>query len=670
MSATQYWWENGFPWRLIQTNLREVDMLDIDAGTYVTDLKRFHATVVMINSAGIIANYPTAHPFHFQNPYLKGSSLKEIIARCHEAGIKVIARSDFSKVRPVLYEQHPEWAYRSPQGEIINNNGDVQVCPTSDYQQKYTAEIVEEMLHELDVDGLFFNSAFFMTFDYSMKQYGNCHCINCKQKFETMYGCQIPLVSTPHDIISQKYEEFKRQILIQREKSIYEVVNRIKPGLAIANFSILEHGFTRHESNTSLKRALPYWQYSSSDNTKTMLGTDPCKIPSNASVDFIDFPYRHTAVSRHEQKLRLAQNLANGGVLDYYLMGRLDNHEDRSAFNDICEMFQYHSRNEANYCNLESAADLLLVTSPEDKDEYRGWFRMLTEHHILFDVIQPKQLDHSDLTRYKAVLLPNVVGLNMEQSQALDDFALNGGIVIATGRTGQGFSNSQLMEKPTINCLGIKQWNHIRSDLEACYLKLVEKPGFTRTKDTELFYLMGDYVHADYEENVQKVMKFIPPHMYGPPERCYYTETTDDPGYTVHRFNKGIGIYIPWEPGKQFYKHGQINTFHLIGDILEHVARVPIIGGTLHAMVEVTLHASNEGFFHLLHLINNSGHFGVTYYEAIPMKDVKIIIEYEGIPSNVTSLVTGESLAYQIEANRLSISIPSLELFEAIKIEN
>ena len=41
------WWE-GRPWRLIQTNLREIDMRDIDAARYVESLRSFEATVAMI----------------------------------------------------------------------------------------------------------------------------------------------------------------------------------------------------------------------------------------------------------------------------------------------------------------------------------------------------------------------------------------------------------------------------------------------------------------------------------------------------------------------------------------------------------------------------------------------------------------------------------------------
>ena len=41
------WWET-FPWRMVQTNLREIDMADMDAKSYVDELKQYHATVVTL----------------------------------------------------------------------------------------------------------------------------------------------------------------------------------------------------------------------------------------------------------------------------------------------------------------------------------------------------------------------------------------------------------------------------------------------------------------------------------------------------------------------------------------------------------------------------------------------------------------------------------------------
>ena len=54
-------------------------MLDIDAKKYVEELKKFNATIAMINTSGILASYNTRLKYHYQNPYLKGDSLEKII---------------------------------------------------------------------------------------------------------------------------------------------------------------------------------------------------------------------------------------------------------------------------------------------------------------------------------------------------------------------------------------------------------------------------------------------------------------------------------------------------------------------------------------------------------------------------------------------------------------
>jgi hypothetical protein len=101
-------------------------------------------------------------------------------------------------------------------------------------------------------------------------------------------------------------------------------------------------------------------------------------VSSNTTVDFIDFPYRHAAVSPHQQALRLAQNLANGGALDYYLIGRLDNHEDRSGFAAVKELFRYHAARKR--ITQDYARGRIALLKPERGGEAEfGWFRVLSE---------------------------------------------------------------------------------------------------------------------------------------------------------------------------------------------------------------------------------------------------------------------------------------------------
>jgi hypothetical protein len=85
-------------------------------------------------------------------------------------------------------------------------------------------------------------------------------------------------------------------------------------------------------------------------------------------------------------------------------------------------------------------------------------------------------------------------------------------------------------------------------------------------------------------------------------------------------------------------------------------------------MVEVTLHERGGGSSHLLHLVNASGHFGVSYVEPVTMHHLDVVIPYEGTPHEVTALVAGQPLECRAREGRLTVSLPRLDLFEAITI--
>ena len=58
------------------------------------------------------------------------------------------------------------------------------------------------------------------------------------------------------------------------------------------------------------------------------------------------------------------QNLANGGAVDYYLIGRLDNHSDKSGYEGIRRAFNFHKENEEHYKNLHGDCDTVVLTEP------------------------------------------------------------------------------------------------------------------------------------------------------------------------------------------------------------------------------------------------------------------------------------------------------------------
>ena len=667
----EYWWKDR-PWRLIQPNMREIDMIDIDPDQFVADLLEFKANVVMLSTSGIVANYPTKLPFHFQNPFTKGDILKRIIDACHKADIRVIARMDFSKVRREIYEKNPGWALTTSKGEIIDYNGDIHVCFNSQYQQELSLEIMKETIEMLDVDGVYLNmDGYNNNYTYSGDMYNNCHCKSCTDRYFEMYGEELPEVAFMGPS-PKNYQEFKSITIKQHKQKTYRFLTAVKPDLCIANNLEFNHGFIRNEAGTVMGKILS--PYLASKNTKAARTVYPNMVSSTTTVDFMGMPYRHTSVSPYLQQRRLLQSLSNGGGLDYYLIGRLDNHEDKSAFEKIKSVFHYHAKNESEYVNVESMAEIALFQS-EDKlfaylvgDDFMGWFRFLTENHFLFDVLSTKNPTAEALNKYKVLILPEKVTIDQQLAELIDAFVSAGKTVISCFQSALIKEKGKLSKEPILKSLGIKTAKDMMEKMRAAYFKMDSKENFPRSKNTDLIYVKGGYIPADYEDTATKHMKLIPPFMFGPPERCYYTKVSEEPGFTINTYGNGKGVYIPWCPGEIFYEDGHNNTIDFMGDLLENVLGINAVGGNISRMVEITvLKKTNESTM-ILHLINGSGFYGNTYYAPVTMAAVTVSLPVTDLPKSVKSLLTGTEHEFVLKDNQLQINVDELEAFDAIKI--
>lgn len=657
------WWET-WPWRLIQTNLREIDMRDIDAERYVASLRSFDATVAMINTSGIVASYPTALGLHTPSRFLQGDSLARIVAACHAAGIKVIARTDFSKVRRPLYERHPEWAAIGADGAIVEEHGDVHVCVNGAYQREHAQAIVEETITSLDVDGIYFNWAGYLSYDYRGVDHGNCRCASCAERFSSMFDLPLPTERDLNDPAYRRYLVFQDRTLREDRASMHARIRRLRPDLAIDQ-AFPAGGFVRQESNTALGRRT--WPYSASDNTKWVTASYPRMVSSNASVDFIDFPVRHVSVSPHLQRLRLAQALANGGGLDFYVIGRLEDKADRSGFEGVREIFRFHAAHQDEYRDLSSCAKVTLLTGPRlDVEEHRGWFRVLAEHHFLFDVLVTEGADDAALERYEAVVVPGLEPIGDELAGRLDRFVERGGSLLVSGLAGFRDEEYEPRDTSPFACLGIERVREVRADTRGSSFRIDERDGFDRLADTDLVYLDGPYVDAAYSSDVRRRLSLIPPGPFGPPERVVLEEPTGKPAMTTRAFGDGRAIYLPWRCGALVERDGHPNTSDFLADVLEHHAGLEPLGGNLSPMVEATLFERPGGDL-LLHLVNASGHFGVREVAPVPMHDVEVVLPFEGDPASVTALA-GNGCAWSSADGRLAVRVPELGLFEALVI--
>jgi hypothetical protein len=365
--------------------------------------------------------------------------------------------------------------------------------------------------------------------------------------------------------------------------------------------------------------------------------------------------------------LRLAQALANGGGLDYYVIGRLDAKADRSGFDAVREIFRYHATHEEEYRGLSSHARIALLTGPRpDVEEHRGWFRVLAEHHFLFDVLTVPAADEAALGRYEVVVVPGLEPVADELARRLDAWVEGGGTLVVSGLSGLRDEEYEVRSESPFECLGIERVREIRPDLRGAYFLIDDHESFGRLADTDLLYLDGPYVDAEYRPDVRRLLRLVPPGPFGPPERVTLGEPTGEPGMTTREVGDGRSIVLPWRCGTLVERDGHPNTSDFLADVLEHHAGLDPLGGTLSPMVEVTLFERPDGTL-LLHLVNASGHFGVREVAPVPMRDAEVILPIEGEPSSVRALV-GERCEFSASDGRLSIRVPELGLFEALVI--
>ena len=269
----------------------------------------------MINTSGIIASYPTSLPFHTQSAF-HGDGLATIIEACHEADIKVIARTD---------SRRSGWPFTSsiPSGLSPSRRRDRRGrrrvgLPLRRLPAECAPRIVEETTSPSWTSTASSSTWPVRTHDYRGIEHGICHCDACVEGFRAASG-----QGAPHRLghrgsdLSAVRRLHERGSSKQRMDATIAGCGRSRDRRPTDDGG----GFVRQESNTALHRPLPDWQYSASANTKWVVSSLPCTVSSNASVDFVDYPVRHVAVSPARQRLRLAQALANGGGLDFMMAG-------------------------------------------------------------------------------------------------------------------------------------------------------------------------------------------------------------------------------------------------------------------------------------------------------------------------------------------------------------
>lgn len=677
---SEWWKRNNL--RTIQLNLPAYEAAKLQADTIVKDLLAFSANTLIINAGGIMAFYESKLDFHYLNPYMKPGELGRIVRRCHEKGIRVVVRFDFSRADVSIFQKYPDWFYLSPAGKRMINTDKYVVSINAPYVQEKAFEIIAEVMDNFDIDGIFLNMpGYLVRNSYENTYEGIDQNPYDKAAFKRWSnGQELPLKEDKNDPVFRQYEQFKKESVSLWSKRLHELVKSRKKKVAICTYLEDYVDIIRHESQT---HGLPYWPYTGSDNSNHLEQSFPHKIASNASIQQISFRSRYNAAEPEEVGIRLWENLANGSGTDVSLMGDLRDYEDQRNFPVMKKIYGFQKKWEPYYGQYRSVAKVA-VLSPGywpgglPMEEYRGIQLMLKEAHIPFDIIQDNQVHKlkEKLSLYKVIILPDIQYLSAQDLQTLQELSQAGVSLFATNRS--------LFDAPTElkNLFGARIEKD-QNDGEGNYLQPNNPQIFSHFNGQTMVHVKYNLGLYQFEAGVQTLLPVLDKGRPGPPELIGGHDPLPYFGAGVLSKSKGKNALMPLNIGRVYYQTGYEQHKYLFLDLLKYL--YPEVDQQVvtnaHPRVElvlnefmlnkpgITIDSPFRSAGHILHAINLTGFSGNTYFEPLPVLDTSLKIQLDYQPRKVWSLVSGKPIAFSYQKGYLSFKVARLGDYEGIVIE-
>ena len=615
------WWKTN-NMRLIQNNFIDLNA-GMDVDRWLSDLKSFDCNVALVGVGGVTSFFPTKLQYQVVSTYLpEGRDLiREILEKCHAAGIRVMGRFDFGRAHEKFYTMHPEWFYRSADGRLLRVADTVTTCICGYYQQEYALEIVREAMERYpEIDGIFFNAYGFTSWDYYGNNYGPCHCENCQRAFREFAGLELP--ANEQDPSMSEYLRFQREMVSRTLHRMQSMIRSIKPEACLCTYATDGVDLIKSESNSAVGRPLPFMLMHSSFNMATTRHTWPSQPLDNCVINATDLRWRYAGVSPNLTQIRLYENIAAGGFPDFCINGVFADYPDQASLEPVREVYRYHAQNEEYYGSLISQARLVVLRTDDGRSahdgspELYGIMKALKEEHILFDVQTGTNLlqNPSLLEQYEAVLVPDLTGVS-------DGFLRMAG---KSGKTVMISAVNKPLRESCCSLLGIRI-ERVENDNSGAYLETRQKDIFRHFSWKDWVFVTGDVGLVD-APGYEQLLPYVEKGNFGPAERAYGYRRTDRG--TV--LKKGNVTLITWSLGKLYHQYGCQDHKYILADLLDALCpAVRVLRTTAHPSVELFWDDCGQGM--LLQALNLSGFNGTTAEAPVPMVNVSVTVPCKGV---------------------------------------
>lgn len=684
------------PWqqrvrRVGQSNMTEHDPAVMNIEEWADYWHRAQADAVFISVTGILAFYPSKVQFHRHGKYLNGRDFfGECVRAAKKRGMRAVARMSPDLNWGDALAAHPEWAMRYKDGSVQFSGEEPRLfktCMFSTYMDDYVPAIMREINSLYDVDCFYTNGW------PPIGSLPECHCAICSK---------LPAAGTPaywRAFNDRVFELWQKYDAIAKEKKA--------DSFFFANLG----GNVRCGPNLDRLGKIAAW-YQADNQGRTY--DDPevwgCSLQGRVCNAVLDGKFaanvtaaystgvvgwRNASKNPDEARMWLNETLASGMTPYYHFIGSEDGFgEDRRWQKVGVDYFRWTAQHDAHLKTRRSIANIgvvigqstqLLYPGPATvrsraymRETTQGIYNALLQGRFAFDYVHEDRLDADRLSKYRALLLPNVAMLSDRQCGQIRDYVNAGGSIMASFETGLYDENlNPRAEFGLADLFGISKSGEVVGTNGNAYYARIEKPdatsqhpileGFSNTN-----WIPGAQNRIPLKPVHDPVLTVVPGFVRYPPELAYPSVShTNEPAVLLRERGSSRLAWFSGDIERSYWLTGHGDLLRLMHNTIrwltqdEHVIQVDGEG-----LVEMFCWETSPGYaVHLLNYTNPNAHHG-WMQSVYPIGPQSIWMK---LPSgvrvkSVELLMAGKDIPFAAEEQLLRFTVPQIADYEVAAI--
>jgi hypothetical protein len=372
----------------------------------------------------------------------------EVMQECRRRGLHTVAY--YSLIFDIwAFDHYPDWRILPENGydRILEGRPGV-VCPNSPYRERALAEL-RELVGNYDFEGIFLDMT---SWPYV------CYCPHCSERFRKEHNAEPPRVVNWDDPTWRKFQKAREQWLLEFAILVTRTIKEVRPITVTHQYSTIFSNWTLGVP-LELRDACDFvggdfyggpTQYSLVCKAYDGLTPRrPFEFCTSRTITLNDFettkPFNELLISccvatAHSAANLIIDSFNADGTLNpnvYNFLGKQNSqrapYEPFLGGEMLADVAIYYDK-ESMYDPTENGVHVAEVKGQAPHmSGVTGAARILRQAHIPYGLVTNVNLDK--LGNFRAVMVPNVLEMTVEQADQFREFVRKGGVLYASGPT-------------------------------------------------------------------------------------------------------------------------------------------------------------------------------------------------------------------------------------------